>query len=116
VATLPPADDPALIRDTLQTYRRAYNGLDARLAHAVYPALDESTLAQDFDSLHSQSLEFDTCMLDERGETARAICRGSASYVPKIGSREPRSERRVWSFMLRKNGGDWTIVSARTDR
>ncbi len=112
----PPFDDTALIRDTLQRYRRAYNGLDARLAHAVYPAVDEAALARAFDSLRSQSLDFDACTLETRTATARAICKGSARYVPKIGSREPRAEPRVWTFTLAKVENDWMITSARVDR
>jgi hypothetical protein len=111
-----PVDDAALIRETLQRYRRAYNGLDARLAHAVYPGVDEAALAHAFEGLHSQSLEFDSCALDTREDSARAVCRGSARYVPKVGSRAPRSEPRVWTFRLNKDNGDWKITAAWTDR
>jgi hypothetical protein len=111
-----PVDDAALIRETLQRYRRAFNGLDARLAHAVYPGVDEAALAHAFEGLHSQSLEFDSCALDTREDSARAVCRGSARYVPKVGSRAPRSEPRVWTFRLNKDNGDWKITSAWTDR
>jgi hypothetical protein len=109
-------DDPALIRDTLQRYRRAYNALDARLAHAVYPGVDETALTHAFEGLRSQSLEFEACSVDSLGASARAVCRGQARYVTKIGSREPRSEPRVWTFRLRKDDGDWTIESAWTNR
>jgi hypothetical protein len=109
-------DDPALIRDALQRYRRAYNALDARLAHAVYPGVDETALTHAFDGLRSQSLEFEACSVDSVGASARAVCRGLARYVTKIGSREPRSESRVWTFRLRKDDGDWTIESAWTNR
>ena len=109
-------DDPALIRDTLQRYRRAYNALDARLAHAVYPGVDQAALTHAFEGLRSQSLEFEACSVDALAESARAVCRGSARFVPKIGSREPRAEPRVWTFRLRKNEGDWRIESAWTDR
>jgi hypothetical protein len=109
-------DDPALIRDALQRYRRAYNALDARLAHAVYPGVDETALTHAFEGLRSQSLEFEACSVDPYGESARAVCRGQARYVTKIGSREPRSEPRVWTFRLRKDDGDWTIESAWTNR
>jgi hypothetical protein len=104
------------VRDTLQRYRRAYNGLDARLAHAVYPVLDEAALAHAFAGLRSQTLEFDSCSVDVRASTARAICRGSARYVPSIGSRAPQTERRVWTFTLAKMDNDWKITNARTDR
>jgi tetratricopeptide (TPR) repeat protein len=109
-------DDPALIRDALQRYRRAYNALDARLAHAVYPGVDESALTHAFEGLRSQSLEFEACSVDAFAESARAVCRGSARFVPKVGSREPRAESRVWTFRLRKDDGDWTIESAWTNR
>jgi hypothetical protein len=36
--------------------------------------------------------------------------------VPKIGSREPRTESRVWTFTLRKLATDWQIETARADR
>src|SRR5205823_4461302 len=51
-----------------------------------------------------------------RGEAALATCHGSARYVPKVGSREPRVEPRTWSFTLRKTGPDWKIESARAER
>jgi hypothetical protein len=109
-------DDSSLIRETLERYRRAYNGLDARLAHAVYPGVDLTALERAFDGLRSQSLAFDTCSFAVRGESARATCKGSARYVPKIGSQEPRAERRVWTFRLDKEDRDWKIASAWTER
>jgi hypothetical protein len=109
-------DDSALIRDALQRYRHAYNALDARLAHAVYPGVDETALARAFEGLQSQSLDFEACTVDASGVSARAVCRGSAQYVPRIGSRAPRAEPRLWTFRLRKDGRDWTIESAWTNR
>ena len=116
---LPPApqvDEDALIRRTLQQYRTAYDGLDAQSAQAVWPAVNERALARAFDGLESQTLTFDACDVRVSGEAATVTCQGSARYVPKIGSREPRVEPRVWNFMLHKNGGDWKIDSARADR
>jgi hypothetical protein len=115
-APVPMVDDSSLIRETLERYRRAYNGLDARLAHAVYPGVDLTALERAFDDLRSQSLQFDTCSLEVRGVSARATCRGSARYVPKIGSREPRAERRIWTFRLDKDDRDWKIASAWAER
>jgi hypothetical protein len=109
-------DDELLVKEALQRYRNAYEGLDARSAHAVWPAVNQAALARAFDGLQSQSLMFEHCDVQLRGEMANATCRGSARYVPKIGSREPRTEPRVWNFALRKNGVDWTIESARADR
>jgi tetratricopeptide (TPR) repeat protein len=109
-------DDNALVKQALQRYRRAYDGLDARSAQAVFPAVNEAALARAFDGLQSQSLTFDACDVRLRGEAATATCHGSARYIPKIGSREPRVEPRVWNFTLRKAEGDWKIDSARTER
>jgi hypothetical protein len=86
------------------------------MAHAVWPGVDEAALARAFNSLQSQTLQFDDCDVQLRGSTAAATCRGSARYVPKIGSREPRTESRVWTFTLRKLAADWQIETARADR
>jgi len=110
------ADDSLLVKQTLQQYRTAYEGLDAQSAHAVWPAVNQAALARAFDGLESQSLTFDACDVRVRGESAIAICQGSARYVPKIGSRQPRTEPRVWNFSLRKAGADWKIDSARAER
>jgi hypothetical protein len=111
-----PADDNLLVTQALQRYRNAYEGLDARSAHAVWPAVNQAALARAFDGLESQSLTFDACDVRVRGESATVTCQGSARYVPKIGSREPRVEPRVWNFSLHKAGGDWKIDSALAGR
>jgi hypothetical protein len=112
----PRGDDELQVKQALQRYRLAYDGLDARSAQAVWPAVNQAALARAFDGLSSQALTFDRCDVQLRSETATATCHGTARYVPKIGSREPRTERRVWNFTLRKGGTDWTIDSARVDR
>lgn len=109
-------DDRALVEETLGRYRRAYNRLDARSAQAVYPAVNAPALARAFDGLQSQSLQFDECEIDVRGALASATCRGSSRYVPKVGSRDPQVEPRVWDFTLRKDDGDWKIENARAGR
>ncbi len=109
-------DDRALVDQALQRYRRAYNRLDARLAQAVYPAVNEGALARAFDSLESQVLLFDSCQIDLQGDYAAVTCRGTSRYVAKIGNHETHVEPRVWTFTLRKNDADWTIDSARAAR
>jgi hypothetical protein len=115
---LPPArkDEEALVQQVLQRYRSAYDGLDARSARDVWPAVNQAALARAFDGLESQNLTFDACNVQLQGEVATATCRGSARYVPKVGSRSPRTEPRVWNFALRKNGTDWKIETARAER
>jgi len=109
-------DQSAMVRQTLQRYRSAYDGLDASSAHAVWPAVNQVALARAFEGLESQTLTFNACDVRVRGEAATATCQGSASYVPKIGNRQPRTEARTWNFTLHKAGDDWTIDSARAER
>jgi len=109
-------DEVGLVKQTLQRYRSAYDGLDATSAQVVYPAVNQTALARAFDGLESQTLTFDSCDVELRGEAATATCHGSARYVPKVGSREPRTEPRTWNFTLRKTGSDWKIDSARAER
>jgi hypothetical protein len=107
-------NDEELVRQTLQQYRTAYDGLNARLAQSVYPSVNESALERAFGGLASQRLTFDACDIQLRGAQATARCRGSARYVAKIGSRDPHVEPRVWTFTLRKLGSKWEIEQART--
>ena len=109
-------NERALVEETLNKYRWAYNRLDAQSAQAVYPAVNANALARAFDALQSQSLQFDECEIDVRGGVASATCRGSSRYVPKIGNRDPHIEPRVWDFTLKKDGTDWQIESARAQR
>jgi tetratricopeptide (TPR) repeat protein len=111
-----PQSDQQLIEEALQRYRWAYGGLNVQSAEAVYPTVNRVALARAFDSLESQSLTFDSCDIEIRGVLARAICHGTTHYVPKIGSRYPRTEPLVWSFELRKSNDDWTIYYAKASR
>jgi len=106
--------DEDLVRRTLQQYRAAYESLDARSAHAVWPTVSEVALQRAFSGLESQQLNFDDCDVQVRGLTGLATCRGTMLYVPKVGSHDPRREPRVWTFDLRKVGENWQIDSART--
>ena len=108
--------DQQLVEDALQRYRSAYGRLNAQSAQAVYPTVNRVALARAFDGLESQSLTFDSCDVEVSGALARAICHGTAHYVPKIGSRYPHAEPLVWSFELRKSDGDWTIYYAKASR
>jgi len=112
-----PPNDQDLIQDALQRYRRAYGRLNVQSAEAVYPSVNRVALARAFDSLESQAITFDMCDVEVSGSMARAICHGTTRYVPKVGSRYPRTEPLVWSFELRKaDGGDWTIYYAKASR
>jgi hypothetical protein len=115
-ATAVEVDESSLVRDVLRRYQTAYDRLDAGLAHAVWPAVNEAALARAFGDLESQSITFNNCDVRLRADTAAAVCTGSARYTPKVGSREPRVEPRVWNFTLRKRAGGWLIETARAER
>jgi hypothetical protein len=102
----------AEIEKVLQQYQLAYGRLDASGAKAIWPAVDERALSRAFEGLDSQSVKFDRCTVYISSPDADAACAGVVTYVTKVGSREPRSERRRWTFRLRKTGDSWTIIRA----
>ena len=111
---VPGRQDESLVSSVLERYARAYDSLDASAAREVWPSVDERALARAFAGLESQQVSFDTCRIDVQGEIANASCRGLASYVGKVGNREPRTEPRQWTFELRRDGEAWKIETART--
>lgn len=109
-----PADGPR-IQAVLQQYASAYRRLDAAAARAVWPSLDSRALARAFDGLQSQQLVFDGCDVTVTGARAQAACHGSATYVPRVGDRTPRTQARQWNFQLERGAGDqWRILTAST--
>ena len=112
----PSRADETRVAQVLDRYARAYGDLNATAAHAVWPSVDEHALARAFSSLASQRVSFDNCDISVSGAKANASCRGRASYVAKVGSREPRSESRTWNFELRRDGDAWMIENAEARR
>jgi hypothetical protein len=113
-AAVAPRSDNSRVTQVLNQYARAYGQLDPGAAHAVWPTVDERALARAFASLESQDVSFDQCDIDIKGAVASASCRGTASYVGKIGSRQARTEPRQWNFELKLHGDDWKIEKAQT--
>lgn len=110
VVSIPSGPDQQMrVQEVLRRYARAYGQLDAGAARAVWPSVDERALARAFQNLSSQQVSFDDCEIDIRGAIANASCRGQASYAPKVGKREPRTEPRTWRFELHRDGDAWTI-------
>jgi hypothetical protein len=93
----------------LGRYRVAFSNLDAGAASAVWPTVDEKTLAKAFERLESHDVSFENCQIEVFSGLAEAACSGNARYVPKVGSRTPKDEARRWRFSLRKAGGEWLI-------
>jgi tetratricopeptide (TPR) repeat protein len=115
-AAVVPAAEQGRVEEVLQRYARAYGQLDARAARAVWPSVDEKALARAFQNLSSQNVSFADCEIDIRGVVANASCRGQASYAPKVGNRDQRTESRLWRFELRRDGDAWKIENAEARR
>ena len=92
-----------LIKQTLQRYRHAYEGLDAQSARAVYPAVNEAALARAFDGLHSQSLAFDE-VLSQYGLKREEAYRYSVSSAKALGPMQ---------FTNRRGNGTYALVVRR---
>lgn len=106
----PPRDgDASAIERVLGRYRTAFNELDAVAASAVWPTVNEKSLARAFDRLEDQDMAFDDCRIEVLAGMAEAACHGRARYVPKVGSRTPKAEARRWTFSLHKASSGWLI-------
>ena len=101
--------DAQAIENVLGLYRNAFNRLDAGAASLVWPTVDEKTLARAFERLEDQDVSFESCQIEIAAALAEAACRGSARYVPRVGSRTGKAEARQWTFSLRKDSGEWLI-------
>ena len=107
-------DEEDAIRNVISRYKSAYENLDATAAKQVWPSVDERALARAFAGLQSQTLNLRPCQIDVTGSGARALCRGSAKYVGRVGNRLSSVQPREWRFGLRKTNGGWQIDSVRT--
>jgi len=101
--------DTHAIEAVLGRYRNGFNSLSASSVSAVWPTVDEKNLAKAFERIEDQHVSFDSCEIDIGGVAAQANCRGTARYVPRVGSRTPRDEARRWTFNLRRASDGWVI-------
>ncbi len=106
-----PSESEAIVA-ALGELKRAYERRDATLAKAVWPTVDARALARAFDSLKSQTVEFDGCQVKVTGGTGEVQCRGTTTYVPRVGSQFARTESRQWMFRLEKGTERWLITRA----
>lgn len=107
------ANEEPAIRALLEQYGNAYSRLDARAARAVWPGVDVEALARAFDALESQDIDFERCDVQVDGTAARAACRGTSTWVPRVGERRARRDTREWTFRLvRAPDAQWRIQSA----
>jgi len=108
---VPPIEvESAAIQNVLGRYRTAFNRLDVVGATTVWPTVDQQGLERAFGQLEEQEVTFDECLIEIRGAAAEASCKGTASYVPRVGRRAPQTDQRRWTFNLRKAGEGWLIA------
>jgi hypothetical protein len=100
------------ITATLHRYAAAYQQLDATAARTVWPTVDQRALARAFKSLESQEFTFDECDVRVVDRGASAACRGSVTYIPKVGSKTAHKGDRQWNFELQKQQDVWLITRA----
>jgi hypothetical protein len=97
------------VQNAISRYQKAFSGLDVNAAREVWPTVDERSLSRAFDRLEEQEVSFDGCQIDVNDARAEAKCNGTARYVPRVGSRTARVDRRQWRFSLVKVRDEWLI-------
>ena len=105
--------DSAAIQNLLGRYRTAFGALDVAGVRQVWPSVNQRSLERAFRQLEEQDLFFFSCTIDVAGARAEAICVGSSTFIPTVGSRSPQSGPSQWNFKLsKKSAGPWLIDEA----
>lgn len=99
------------VQRALAQYQNAFSQLDVAAVRQVWPTANEKALTKAFDQLLEENLTFDSCTVTVTGQTAVAVCEGTTQYVPKVGNKSARFERRQWRFALRQVTEAWVIDS-----
>ena len=99
------------IEGVLSRYLSALNQLDPAAVQGVWPTANVDALGRAFAQLQSQQVGFDDCTIVMSGAQARAECRGTLSYIPRIGKKNLRVEPRQWRFDLHRVDADWLIAA-----
>jgi hypothetical protein len=97
------------VQTALTQYRNAFSALDAAAVARVWPTVNQRNLSRAFDRLDEQEVAFDGCEISVNAARAEATCRGMTRYVPRVGSRAMREDRREWKFSLVKARDEWQI-------
>lgn len=106
----PEARDKAAVDSLLERYRFAFSTLNSGVSD-FWPGVDSRALDKAFNDLDQQQFEFDQCRVQLNGAQADATCTGTATFVPKVGNKTPRTQPRQWSFRLVRAGNRWIIDS-----
>ena len=100
------------IAKTIGAYAQGYTSLDAASVRRVWPTVNVDALRNAFAQLEYQRVAFTGCMVAIRDLHASATCRGTTTYVPRVGAQGRMTASRVWTFALRKLVNTWVIDSA----
>ena len=112
----PPPSAPAAptesdrIRDTIHRYEKAQSTLDAQLYSRIFPSVDRDRIERAFQSLASQSVEFEVrrIQIDPSGTKARVDGYEKRTAVPRAGTEQRVSADRVLELEKRADG--WVIA------
>ena len=107
------ARETAAVENVLERYRLAFSTLNSGVSD-FWPSVNSRALDKAFNELEQQRFEFDQCRVQLNGGQAEATCTGSATFVPKVGNKTPRTQSRQWSFSLVRVGNRWTIDSVQS--
>jgi hypothetical protein len=98
------------IRDVIRRYEKAQSTLDADLYVRIYPSVDRERIVRAFQSLSSQSVEFEIrrIQIDPSGTQARVEGFEKRAAVPRAGTEQRVTGERVIQLERRPEG--WVIV------
>ena len=102
-------DERSQVQAALRRYEAGFSALNVDGVRSVWPGVDARSLARAFNGLQSQRISLGECSVSVDAGTARAECRGTATWTPRIGGGTQTSNR-AWSFELRNFARDWKIV------
>jgi hypothetical protein len=97
--------------DAIRRYEAAYSRLDAAATQAVWRGADRLQLVQAFSGLREQRLTLRGCVVQPVGDEARATCRGTLRYRPRVGEHSTRTREGRWEFVAGRWADGWVIHS-----
>jgi hypothetical protein len=100
------------VQNVLERYRAAFSSLSADGIQSFWPDANTRALTRAFNLLQSQTFDFEACAVDVMLITNSAVarCTGQATFLPKVGGKSERVEKRAWSFQLSRVDGKWVIA------
>ncbi len=104
------ASEQEKIREVIRRYEKAQSTLDADLYAGIFPSVDRERVRAGFESLRSQTLEFDIRKIEIAPGGTSAVVRGyeRRTAVPRVGSEQRFNGERV--IHLEKRAEGWMIA------